>query len=163
MKGLAMAVPLVFLVVTAGAGCGGTATKASPATISPTSDLRAQAAQAYQVAANAFNQTNNAVGATLASLPSTAPWSDTVAPAQESLTATEAFETAVRAIRFPTQDQADASALLAALGADVSDLQAIVADPSDATWTTYAGDNATSASDSDAIRNDLGLPPAPTS
>jgi hypothetical protein len=79
------------------------------------------------------------------------------------LTATEAFETAVFAIQFPAQDQADVSALLKGVEVDISDLQAVVADPSDATWTTFTTDVTTFAGDSNAVRHDLGLPPVPTS
>lgn len=153
MKGIAVVGALVALLAACSATRGG----------GPTPDVQTQAAQAYQAAANAFDQTNNAVGATLTALPSGAPWSDTVAPAQESLTATEAFEKAVSAIHFPAQDQADASALLKDVELDISDLQAVVAEPSDATWMSYAGDNAATAGDANALRTELGLPPAPTS
>jgi hypothetical protein len=168
MKGIAAIGPFIVLLAACGATGGGTATPTSTAvsqasTATPPPDLQAQAAQAYLAAANGFNQAGDGVSATLAALPSAAPWSAIVAPAQGLLTATEAFETAAFAIQFPAEDQADVSALLKGVEVDISDLQAVVADPSDATWTTFTTDNTTVQGDSNAVRHDLGLPPVPTS
>jgi hypothetical protein len=68
----------------------------------------------------------------------------------------------VFAIRFPDQDQADVSALLKGVEMEIVDLQAFVAVPSDATWTTYQTDGTTFSGDANALRNDLGLLPVPT-
>jgi hypothetical protein len=173
MKGFAAIGPFIVLLAACGATGTGTATqRATAATQAPTAvtqaptptpDLQAQAAQAYLAAANAFNQAVDSANATLAALPSSAPWSAVVPSAQVLLTADEAFETATFAIQFPAQDQADVSALLKGIEVEITDLQALVADPSDSTWATYQTDGAAAAGDSNALRHDLGLPPVPTS
>ena len=83
MKGIAAIGPFIVLLAACGATGAGTATptpiaatQASMAT--PTPDLEAQASQAYQAAANAYNQTIDTVNATLAAIPSTDPWSAVV-------------------------------------------------------------------------------------
>ena len=167
MKGIAVIGPFVVLLAACGVTSGGTLTQTPTAvtqtstSATPTPDLQAQAAQAYQAAANAFNQVDDSVNATLAALPSSAPWSDVVPSAQDLLTANEAFDTAMFAIQFPAQDQADVSALLKSVEVEIADLQAIVSDSSEATWTTYGTDSTTSAGDSNAVRHDLGLAPVP--
>jgi hypothetical protein len=140
---------------------GPSSASSSTPTPTPTADVKAVAAQAYLSAANAYNQVDDQASASMKALPSDAAWATTVPMAQQILAADQTFENAVFKIAFPAQDQADVSALVKGLATDITDLQAIISDPSDVSWSTYENDG--TSGDANAVRNDLGLPPVPSS
>ena len=125
---------------------------------SPTSDLRATAAQQYADAAGTATTADSAFNNAISKLPNRASYSDAVPAARVLLPAMASFRQTVFGITFPSSMAGDVIAFGNALNADVSAQEAFISNPNEATFYTWATADHAAISMSNTIRSDLGLP-----